>query len=276
MSEEGIAAWEDPRKVLARHGLAPKRSFSQNFLVSRSAVEAIARAAVLGPGTTVIELGPGLGTLTGELLRAGAKVIAVERDRDMIAVLCAEHPTDRLTVVEGDASSVDLASLAASGRCSLAGNLPYAITGGILRNLCAQWSAIDRAVIMIQKEVRDRLLAQPGTSDYGALTVFVQARFDVRSVIKVPAGAFHPPPKVDSAVVSLTPRAIPRAEETDAFREVVRAAFAARRKTLRNALIQALGAERTDAALAAAGIDGKRRGETLSVEELASIGRAIA
>lgn len=276
MSEEGIAAWEDPRKVLARHGLAPKRSFSQNFLVSRSAVEAIARAAVLAPGTTVIELGPGLGTLTGELLRAGARVIAVERDRDMIAVLRAEHPTDRLTVVEGDASSIDLASLTAGDHCSLAGNLPYAITGGILRNLCVQWSAFDRAVIMIQKEVRDRLLAQPGTSDYGALTVFVQARFDVKSVIKVPAGGFHPPPKVDSAVVLLIPRAIPRAEETNVFREVVRAAFAARRKTLRNALIQRLGAERTDAALAAVGIDGKRRGETLSVEELASIGKAIA
>lgn len=275
MSDHELPGWEDPRRVLARHGLAPKRAFSQNFLVSRSAVEAIARATVTRPGETVIELGPGLGTLTGELLRTGARVIAVERDRDMIAVLRAEYPGAPLEIVEGDAADVDLMALAGGEKVALAGNLPYAITGGILRNLCERHQAISRAVVMIQKEVRDRLLAAPGTGEYGALTVFVQARFDVRSVVKVPAGAFHPPPKVDSAVVALVPRAVPRAEETDAFREVVRASFAARRKTLRNALVQAFGAERSDRALASAGIDGKRRGETLSVEEFAALAGAI-
>ncbi len=268
-------AWEDPRKALARHGLAPKRSFSQNFLVSRHVVEGIARAVAPAAGETVVELGPGLGTLTAALLRAGAKVLAFERDRDMIAVLRADlgaYP--HLEVREGDAATVALGELATEGRIALAGNLPYAVTGGILRNLCDQAEHVSRAVVMVQKEVRDRLLAAPGTAEYGALTVFIQARFDVRSVLRVPAGSFHPPPKVESAVVCLAPHAVPRADETEAFRQVVRGAFQARRKTLRNALVQVFGAAHATASLDAAGIDGARRGETLSVEEFSRLALA--
>lgn len=279
MSSE-VPAWEDPRRVLARHGLSPKKAFSQNFLVSRQVVEGIVRAIAPRAGERVIELGPGLGTLTGALLGAGARVIAVEKDREMIAVLREEfraqsHERGTLEVIEGDAAAVDLAELAAGERVALAGNLPYAITGGIVRNLCEHAASLSRAVIMVQKEVRDRLIAKPDTGEYGALTVFVQARFDVKPVLKVPAGAFHPPPKVESAVVLLVPREVPRAEETEAFRTVVRAAFQARRKTLRNALGQAVGTERAEAALAAAGIDGRRRGETLSIEELARVAEAL-
>ena len=271
-----VPAWEDPRRVLGRHGLAPKRAFSQNFLVSKSAVESIADAAVRAPGERVIELGPGLGTLTAALLRRGGRVTAVERDRDMLDVLRAElGGVEALTLLEGDAATVDLAALAAGERVAVAGNLPYAITGAILRNLTEQRALLTRAVVMVQKEVRDRLIAEPGSKAWGALTVFVQASFEARAHLKVPAGAFHPPPKVDSAVVVLTPRAVPLAEETETFREVVRAIFDARRKTLRNALAQALGPTRTDAALAAAGIDGKRRGETLSIPELASLAAAV-
>ncbi|MDQ3033380.1 MAG: 16S rRNA (adenine(1518)-N(6)/adenine(1519)-N(6))-dimethyltransferase RsmA [Myxococcota bacterium] len=271
-----MSEWEDPRRVLGRHGLAPKKAFSQNFLVSRHVVEAIVRALGIAEGERVIELGPGLGTLTGELLRAGAQVVAIEKDREMIEVLRAElGASERLEVIEGDAASVDLAALAKGERVALAGNLPYAITGGIVRNLCEHAGHLSRAAIMVQKEVKDRLIAQPDTSEYGTLTVFVQARFDVRTIVKVPAGAFHPPPKVESAVVMLVPRAVPRAEETDAFRTVVRGAFQARRKTLKNALAQAVGGERAVAALEAAGIDGRRRGETLSIEELARVASAL-
>jgi 16S rRNA (adenine1518-N6/adenine1519-N6)-dimethyltransferase len=268
--------WEDPRRVLARHGLSPKKAFSQNFLVSRHVVEGIVRAIAPREGERVIELGPGLGTLTGSLLAAGARVVAVEKDREMIAVLREElGARGTLEVIEGDAAAVDLSQLAAGERVALAGNLPYAITGGIVRNLCDHAASLSRAVIMVQKEVRDRLIARPDTGEYGALTVFVQARFDVKPVLKVPAGAFHPPPKVESAVVMLVPREVPRAEETEAFRTVVRSAFQARRKTLRNALAQAVGTQRAEAALAAAGIDGRRRGETLSIEELASVAAAL-
>ena len=266
-----IEAWEDPRKALARHGLQPKRSFSQNFLVARSVVEAIAEAAVPASGAHVVELGPGLGTLTAALLRRGARVTAVERDRDMIAVLRADFGDAALEVIEADAAEIDLASLGKDAPFALAGNLPYAATGAIMTNLGRHRRALTQAVLMVQKEVRDRLVASPGTKEWGMPSVFVQAAFEVRSLLKVPAGAFHPAPKVDSAVVRLVPRAVARAEETPSFVRVVHAGFGARRKTLRNALSRDLPIDRIDAALAATGIDGIRRAETLTIEELASL-----
>ncbi|MBK8173559.1 MAG: ribosomal RNA small subunit methyltransferase A [Sandaracinaceae bacterium] len=272
--------FEDPRKVLSRHGLHPKRSFSQNFLVSQHAVDSIAKAVGQRDGQLVVELGPGLGTLTAALLREGARVIGVERDRDMLAVLradFAQYATARF--VDGDAADLALSPLLdePSQQIVVAGNLPYSVTGSILRGLIDQRASISRAVIMVQKEVGDRLLADANTRAYGALSVFVQAVFDVFSVLDVPPGAFHPPPKVSSAVIELRKRAVPRAEETETFRKVVRGAFEQRRKTLRNALISAFDdAAKIDAALAAAGIDGKRRGETLTVEEFRTLGESVA
>jgi len=269
----GAPEWEDPRRVMRRHGLAPKRAFSQNFLVARSAVERIVEALAPRSDELTVELGPGLGTLTSALLRAGARVLAVERDRDMLAVLRDElGAVPELSLVEGDATTVDLTAIAHEhGPIALVGNLPYAVTGAIFRNLTDHRAAVSRAVVMVQREVRDRLLAEPGTKAYGALSVFVQASFAVEPVLRVPPGAFFPPPKVESAVVRMVPLSTPRAEETDAFRAVVHAAFGTRRKTLRNAL------RRIDAepALVAAGIDGDRRGETLSIEELAAIARCL-
>jgi 16S rRNA (adenine1518-N6/adenine1519-N6)-dimethyltransferase len=273
-SPDTAPRWEDPRRVLARHGLAPKRSFSQNFLISEGAVTRIAEAVAPSAGELVVELGPGLGTLTGALLRAGADVVAIEQDRAMIAVLAAELPTPRLRVREGDAASLDYAALAAElgvARVAVAGNLPYAVTGGILRTLTHARAHLSQAVVMVQREVRDRLLAAPGSSEYGALTVFVQGAFAVTPVVNVPPGAFHPAPKVASAVVKLVPLAVPRAEETPALRAVVRAVFDARRKTLRNALGRAFGSEAATQALDALAIDPQRRGETLSVEQFAAL-----
>ncbi|MFO0686875.1 MAG: 16S rRNA (adenine(1518)-N(6)/adenine(1519)-N(6))-dimethyltransferase RsmA [Sandaracinus sp.] len=276
MSEPMLEGWEDPRKALARHGLRPKKAFSQNFLVARSVVEAIADAAVPAAGARVVELGPGVGTLTRALLARGARVTAVERDRDMIAVLAADFAAQPLQVIEADAAQIDLSALAEEGGpYALAGNLPYAATGAILTNLGKHRRALTHAVLMIQKEVRDRLLASPGTKEWGMPSVFVQAAFEVRPVLRVPAGAFHPAPKVDSAVVRLVPRAVPRAEETPAFVRVVHAGFGMRRKTLRNALTREIDAARVDAALAATGIDGMRRAETLAIEELAALAAAI-
>ena len=270
-----IDDWEDPRKALARHGLRPKRSFSQNFLVARSVVEAIAEAAVPAKGAHVVELGPGLGTLTAALLRRGARVTAVERDLDMIAVLRADFGDRALEVIEADAAEIDLASLASEGPFALAGNLPYAATGAIMQNLGRRPAALTQAVLMVQKEVRDRLVASPGTKEWGIPSVFVQAAFEVRSLLRVPSGAFHPAPKVDSAVVRLVPRVTPRAEESPVFVRVVHAGFGARRKTLRNALTRDFETPRIDAALAKTGIDGTRRAETLTIEELAALAHAI-
>jgi len=270
-----LPGWEDPRRVLRRHGLAPKRGFSQSFLVSRHAVERIVEALDPRPDEPTVELGPGLGTLTGELLRAGARVTAIEADPDMIEVLRREYAeTDRLSVRSGDAAEVDLGALAGDGTIALAGNLPYAITGAIFRNLVQHRRSLRRAVVMIQREVRDRLLAEPGTKRWGAASVFVRAAFEVSSVIKVPRGSFHPPPKVDSAVIALDPLATPLAEETEAFRAIVHAAFGQRRKTLRNAL-KGLDGD-PHAALDEVGIDPRARGETLRIEQLDALARAWA
>ena len=274
MSE--VPEWEDPRRVLARHGLAPKRGFSQNFLTARSVVERIVGALALRTGEHVVELGPGLGTLTGALLRAGAHVTAVDMDRDMLRVLGEElGQVPGFRVIEGDATEVDLAGLSGGGAVAVAGNLPYAVTGGIFRRLVGQYKHVDRAVLMIQREVRDRLLAEPGTKAYGALTVFTRGVFEVRSVCIVPGGAFHPPPRVESAVISLHPRRRVIDVERPGFERSVRASFEARRKTLRNALMRAFPVEVVDQALAAAHIDGKRRGETLSPEEFEQLGQSF-
>jgi 16S rRNA (adenine1518-N6/adenine1519-N6)-dimethyltransferase len=264
--------------VLARHGLSPKRGFSQNFLVSKHVVEQIVAALAPTKDELVVELGPGLGTLTAALLRAEARVIAIDADRDMLKVLNSELgalPT--LETRQGDATEVDFAALAsAQGRIAVVGNLPYAVTGGIFRNLVAQHASVDRAVLMIQREVRDRLLAKPATAEYGALTVFTQAVYDVHAVCLVPAGAFFPAPRVDSAVLKLTPRAQPVDAADPSFVNVVRASFEARRKTLRNALQKRATKDAVDAALAQTGIDGVRRGETLSVDEFFALGKALA
>ena len=267
--------WEDPRRVLARHGLTPKRSFSQNFLISERAVRGIVQACELTAESRIVELGPGCGTLTVALAAVCERVYAVERDPDMLQLLEQETDRARVELVPGDAKEVDLQALAGGARIHVAGNLPYAITGAILRRLVEQSELIQHAVLMVQREVRDRMIAAPDTSDYGALTVFTQQVFRVETVLHVPRTAFHPPPKVTSSVVKLTPLASPRAPRVPSFERIVRAAFQARRKTLRNALIQALGAEQSDKILSIAGIDGKRRGETLSIEEYGQLAHAL-
>jgi 16S rRNA (adenine1518-N6/adenine1519-N6)-dimethyltransferase len=267
--------FEDPRRVLARHGLQPKRSFSQNFLVSERAVRGIVQACALTPESRIVELGPGCGTLTVALAAVCERVFAVERDPDMLRLLELETDRARVELVPGDAKEVDLKALSGGARIHVAGNLPYAITGSILRRLMEQSELIQHAVLMVQREVRDRLVAEPDSSDYGALTVFTQQVFSVETVLHVPRTAFHPPPKVTSSVVKLTPLASPRAPRVPSFERIVRAAFQARRKTLRNALIQALGADHSDAILLAAEIDGRRRGETLSIEEYARLTLAL-
>lgn len=268
---------EDPRTALRRHGLSPKAAFSQNFLVSASAVRTIVAAAAPAQDELVVELGAGLGTLTSALIEAGAYVIAIERDSDMLQVLTADLVPKGLVLVSGDAAEVDYAALKRepSEKICVVGNLPYAITGGILRNLVDSRAHISRAIVMVQREVRDRLVAPPNTREYGALTVFTSAAFSIQTVLKLPPSAFHPQPKVHSAVVRLDVSATPRAEETPAFRQVVKAAFEQRRKTLRNALGAALGQERADHALASAAIDPVRRGETLSVEEFAKLAACV-
>ena len=270
------SAPRDARDVLRAHGLSPKRSFSQNFLVQPIAIAQIADAAI-ALGSSVVELGPGLGALTEALLERGAKVVAVELDRDMVRVLEAElGGRGDLRIVSGDAAEADFAMYSdmLGSKLVVAGNLPYQATGAILRHVVGHRRVLHGAVLMVQREVRDRLVASPGTKDYGALSVFVQAGFETDTVCRLRPGSFFPPPKVESAVVRLVPLASPLAEETPSFRAIVRAAFQQRRKTLRNAL-RSLGADpRVVEAARRAQVDLTRRGETLAVTEFARLAEA--
>jgi 16S rRNA (adenine1518-N6/adenine1519-N6)-dimethyltransferase len=266
-----------PRAELERRGLAPKKHFGQNFLSDSRLTAKIAELCTSPAGGTVIELGAGLGALTAPLCARAGRVIAVERDRDLVPLLsealAEEVARGRLEVLEADAKAVDPAALLSGGPRPhvLAGNLPYAITGPLLELAVHAARDVDRVVYLVQLEVAERVVAKPGQKPYGALSVFVQAQFSPSRAFVVRRGAFHPQPNVDSAVLVLEPRAKPVAEETPAFRELVSAAFGQRRKKLRNAWHGALGLDEPALLAAAerAGIDLNARGETLAVEQFA-------
>ncbi|RLB60218.1 MAG: ribosomal RNA small subunit methyltransferase A, partial [Deltaproteobacteria bacterium] len=214
-------------ELLRAHGLRPKKSFGQNFLQDERLCGRIAVLATTPAGGTVLEIGAGLGALTRALLQRAARVVAIERDRDLVPIVRAElGAAPGLELVEADAVRYDwqLALAAGPGPRVIAGNLPYSITGRLVARVVEHSRRIDRGVLMVQREVGDRLAASPGSKDYGVASVFAQAAFVVERALKVPAGAFWPAPKIDSMVVSLTPHEVPRAVETDAFREVVRRA----------------------------------------------------
>lgn len=270
---------DTPAALLRRYGLRAKQSWGQNFLGDPHVLGRIAQAARVGQGDTVVELGPGLGHLTRALLETGAHVVAVERDRDMVRVL-TEQKLERLRIVEGNAADLDLSKLDVPTPVVVVGNLPYHLTSPILFELLDQHWLVKRAVFTLQQEVVTRLSAAPGGRDYGLLSVLLGLHFDVEELFSLPARMFHPPPKVDSAVVLLSHLDQPRAPIKDdaRFRKVVKAAFAQRRKTLINSLKsdrQLATPEQYAHALATAGIDPIRRAETLSVEEFAAIERAL-
>jgi 16S rRNA (adenine1518-N6/adenine1519-N6)-dimethyltransferase len=275
----------DPRAVLREAGLRPKRSFGQNFLVAAPIAQSIAAACVpdaeIGRAR-VVEIGAGTGALTLLLAPRARSLVAIERDRDLAPLLARElTPFGGASLLEADAVTVDLAALLGGPEPDaprvLCGNLPYAITGQLLRRACENAASVDRIVFMVQREVADRLAAAPSSKSWGALTVFVRAAFDVHTLLRAPPGAFHPAPEVSSAVIVLVPLRPPRAVETAAFRTLVRRAFEARRKTLRNAWAGiAPDAAALQRAAASAGVALDARGETLDVDAFARMAEALA
>jgi 16S rRNA (adenine1518-N6/adenine1519-N6)-dimethyltransferase len=251
------------RESLAAHGLLAKKAFGQHFLLDLNITRKIARLAELGPGDQVIEVGPGPGGLTRALLETGARVVAVEKDerfQPLLEELRDAAPT--LELVFGDALKVDEAKLAGPSPAHLVSNLPYNVgTALLIKWLTGPWTPAS-LTLMFQKEVADRIVAQPGEDAYGRLAVIVSATCRAQRVMDVPARAFTPPPKVDSAVVRL----VPHAERSDAellrqLERITAAAFGQRRKMLRSSL-KALGGE----ALAdAAGVDPQARAETVDL-----------
>ncbi len=267
------------REVIARHGLAARRSLGQNFLLDMNLARRIVRAAGDLAGATVIEIGPGPGGLTRALLQSGARrVIAIERDARCIkalAELAAAYP-DRLTLIEGDALATDVAALAESapGRCQIIANLPYNIATRLLLGWLPRIAAFTSLTLMFQKEVAERLAAAPGTGAYGRLSIIAQWLCEIQCLFDVPSRAFVPAPKVTSTVVRLTPRPAPLAPaEMADIERVTAAAFGQRRKMLRTALKTA-----TDdpiALLEQAGIAPTARAETLSVEAFCALARGL-
>lgn len=244
-----------------------KKRFGQHFLTDRHYVERIVQAIALSRGDAMVEIGPGTGILTRELLKHVAHLHVVEIDRDLAEELRREFPRDALTVHQADALEFDFDSLPAPLR--VVGNLPYNVSTPILFRVAALADRLRDAVFMLQKEVVERMVARPSTPEYGRLSVMLQYRFDMALALRVPPGAFTPPPKVDSAVVRMVPLGADRvcAKDEAFFERIVAAAFSQRRKMLRGALRGIVQPQ----VFETAGIDASRRGETLSVAEFVAL-----
>jgi 16S rRNA (adenine1518-N6/adenine1519-N6)-dimethyltransferase len=268
---------------LQRHGLRAKKSWGQNFLVDARVQERIVAAAAVSHDDAVVEIGAGLGALTRRLVAQAGQTIAIEHDGELAALLEQElGPCPGLRVERADALGFDFAEAArAAGRpLVVVGNLPYQITSPLLfaiTDAAAGGQVIGRAILMVQKEFAQRMLASPGSKVYGRLSVMVQQQAEGEILFHVGPGAFHPRPSVTSTVLRLRPRRAPLAPVCDPahFAQVVKQAFAARRKMLRRALEPLAGAQAAGRALVQAGIEGTRRAEELSVAEFARLADAF-
>lgn len=272
------------KSLLRERGLRPNRRWGQNFLIDANILAKVAEAGEVGPEDGVLEIGPGLGALTRELAARAAKVLAVEIDPGLFATLQEETARDltNVRVLNADFLQVDLPSVIPAelgpGRHPVVANIPYSVTSPVVVRLLEHRDLFSRIVLMVQKEVADRLTGAPGTSDYGSLTLFTHLYADARRVAFVSRRAFLPAPDVDSAIVRLDVLEQPRYPEIppERYLAVVHAAFQQRRKSLSNSLTgPALGWTRGEARdrLAAAGIDPARRGETLTPDEFAALAR---
>ncbi|HMU38866.1 MAG TPA: 16S rRNA (adenine(1518)-N(6)/adenine(1519)-N(6))-dimethyltransferase RsmA [Pseudomonadota bacterium] len=268
------------RPLLQKYRLLAKKSWGQNFLHDERSFAALVRAAAPLPTDCVVEIGAGLGTLTSRLLATGAHVTAIERERDMCEVLRRELGNQpNFTLKEENALTVDFFALAKEHGQPLVliGNLPYQIASPLLFRFLSARACFRTIVLMLQKEMADRLLARPGTRETSALSIQVQMVCRVERVCPVGRGAFIPAPNVDSAVVRLVPLLQPLFPVSDlgVFHKLVRAAFATRRKTLRNALSAAFSDEEM-AKLEHVGIDLQRRAESLLLSEFAALCQAVS
>ena len=271
-------------KTVAGH--TARKRFGQNFLVSPGIIRRIVDAIGPRPGDTIVEIGPGLGAITEPLLERIDHLHVVEIDRDLIARLQSRFPPERLSIHEGDALEFDFGALKGAGPLKIVGNLPYNISSPLLFHLVRFAPLVHDMHFMLQKEVVDRMVAEPGSKDFGRLSVMLQYRYHMERLFIVPPGSFNPPPKVDSAIVRMIPvdysrvmqSGIPRdgagdtAKDPALFARVVTAAFSQRRKMLRNTLREFIG----EADLAALGITPTARAEDIAVADYVRLANALA
>lgn len=274
----------DVRDLLRQHDLRPSKGLGQNFLVNPVILTKIVAAAELTPGDTVLEIGAGLGTLTEQLARAAGRVVAVELDERLMPVLQDTlSGFHNITLIQGDILSLDPADLFSAAASQLTNykvvaNLPYYITSAVLRHLLEASLKPQRMVITVQREVAERIVARPGEMSLLAVSVQIYGRPQI--LFRIRPGSFYPSPEVESAVVRVDMHDAPPVdiEDVDAFFRVVKAGFAQRRKQLRNTLAGGLHLppEEVTAKLHEAGVEPKRRAQTLSLEEWARIARTLA
>ena len=267
-------------ELVKKYNFKFTKSLGQNFLVDDSVLEDIIEGAEISSEDHVIEIGPGVGTLTAELLKKAKRVTALELDASLIPILTEElKDRDNFTLINKDALKVDFKEIINQWeKVKVVANLPYYVTTPIIAKLLNEGVNFDSLTIMIQKEVAERINASPGNKDYGALSLLVQYYCDTKIIRRVPPSSFIPRPKVDSIVIKLIklPEARVEVKDEAMFFKVIRESFNMRRKTLSNALKNiGLSKDSLEEAFKEADIDSRRRGETLSIEEFASLSNSI-
>jgi 16S rRNA (adenine1518-N6/adenine1519-N6)-dimethyltransferase len=276
-----MTLYEEVRAALRESGFRPKKNFGQNFLIHERVIESILRLLDLEPNDQVVEIGPGLGFLTRRLTERAAKVWAVEIDPVLLERLrCARFAADpKLELIHGDILQVALPESLPAGKIKLAGNLPYSISTPVLFRIFEWREHFSTLVLMVQKEVADRIAGGPGSKNYGILSVWCQVHGRIVDKVAVAPEAFMPRPKVRSAILKIELLPAPRLalEEMPLLRGLLRAAFGQRRKTLGNTMTGWLNGKREDIDnfLCARKIDPQRRGETLTVDEFVGLSRAL-
>lgn len=270
--------------LVKKHGFKFTKSLGQNFLIDDNIVDKIVAGAGIGPGDKIIEVGPGIGTLTREMASRAEALMAVEIDKNLIPILADTlGDYDNVKIVNEDIIKADIRGLIdenlSGGPVKLVANLPYYITTPIIMRFLEENINVTDIVVMVQKEVAERMNAQPGGKDFGALSVAVQYYCDTEIVAKVPRHLFVPQPNVDSIVIALRirPERKYKVDDEDLYFKVVKATFGQRRKTLLNSISSMgnLSKDQVKEALEEAGIDPKRRGETLSLDEFAILSNVI-
>jgi 16S rRNA (adenine1518-N6/adenine1519-N6)-dimethyltransferase len=271
------------KQIIKKLGIQPRRQHSQNFLIDRNSAEKAVSCARLTPADTVIEIGPGPGSLTLFLQATDARVICYEIDRTLFRILERQLPADgSVTLIPQDILKADFPGILAGSPAVIFGSIPYAITSPIIIKILENSRCFKRAVFIVQKEVAERLCAEPCCKDYGILTVYCRAYLSAAIRMTIPAGCFYPEPKVDSAVIELTPLAGKswQGADEELFRMIVRTGFSQRRKTIQNCLKAYIGQrgispEALSTAADQADIALSRRGETFTVDEFYRLAHII-